>query len=168
MLDIVQSSFSAEPITIKLLEKLNNSSGIIAFIKTNPAIIEVINRFREMLISYELNSMISELSVVRFLLLSSYSFGTIIITLKIKLGESKAKDIYSKIKSSQNVQYAELRDCIFYGGEKYEDKIMGNQTFEHIIVCEEKRYAKYVENAWWIKYPSKFIRFCNSILKKSI
>ena len=101
-------------------------------------------------------------------MLTSYSIGTIIITLKIKLGKSKAEDIYSHIKTSGNVQYDSLRDCIFYGGDEYEDKIMANSDFEAIIISEEQQLEKYVEQTWWIKYPSKFVEFIGTILKKLI
>ncbi|EMB96374.1 Uncharacterised protein [Streptococcus mutans] len=113
MMDTIRGELISKPITVELLEKSNISTDIIAFVKVNPIIIELINRFRDMSVSYELDSMGNELSVVRFLVLTSYSLGNIIITLKIKLGESKAEDIYSKIKSAQNVKYSELRDCIF-------------------------------------------------------
>ncbi|HEM3203183.1 TPA: hypothetical protein U0910_001214 [Streptococcus suis 8830] len=168
MMDTIQSELIRQPITIESLENSNISMEIISFVKKNPATIELISRFRDISVSYELNSISSELSVVRFLLLTSYSLGTIIITLKIKLGESKAKDIFSNIKDAKDIEYSELRDCIFYGGEKYEDKIIGNPKFESIIFREEERHDKYVENTWWIKYPSMFMRGCSFILKKLI
>lgn len=168
MLDTIQNDFISKPITIDLLKTATISTDMLSFVRENPIILDLINRFREMSVSYELNSMISELSVIRFLVLTSYSLGTIIIMLKIKLGESKAKDIYSRIKLSSDVQYCELRDCIFYGGEKYEDRIMGNPSFEHVIVSEEEKYDKYVESAWWIKYPYQVTRIFISVLKKLI
>lgn len=168
MLHTFQNDLISKPITIDLLKNTNISTDILSFIQNNPIILEFMNRFREISVSYELNSMTSELSVIRFLVLTSYSLGTIIIMLKIKLGESKAKDIYSRIKLSNCVQYRELRDCIFYGGEKYEDRIMGDQTFEQIIVNEENQYDKYVESEWWIKYPSQVVRVFISMLKKFI
>lgn len=169
VMDTIHGNVVNIPITIESLENSNISMEIISFAKKNPVIIELINRFRDISVSYELNSMSSELSVIRFLLLTSYSIGTIIITLKIKLGESKAKDIFSKIKSlGGHVEYSDLRDCIFYGGEKYEDKIMGNPYFESIILSEEESFDKYIEGTWWIKYPSKFVRGCSFFLKKLI
>ncbi|VGW00100.1 Uncharacterised protein [Streptococcus pyogenes] len=168
MLDTLKDSFAAQPITIPLLESANISSDILSFVKEHPGILDIMNRFRELSVSYELNSATSELSVVRFLVLASYSLGTIIITLKIKLGESKAKDICSRIKLSSDVQYCELRDCIFYGGEKYENRIMGNEIFENIILSEEGKYDKYVESTWWIKYPSQVVRIFILVLKKLI
>lgn len=169
VMDTIHGNVVNIPITIESLENSNISMEIISFAKKKPVIIELINRFRDISVSYELNSMSSELSVIRFLLLTSYSIGTIIITLKIKLGESKAKDIFSKIKSlGGHVEYSDLRDCIFYGGEKYEDKIMGNPYFESIILSEEESFDKYIEGTWWIKYPSKFVRGCSFFLKKLI
>ena len=117
----VYGQISNEPITLETLMNLNLSAEVISFFKENPDVIELIKRLREMSISIEIHSFTSELSVIRFLLLTAYSLGTIIITSKIKLGKSKAKDLYNKIKSSPEVQYSELRDCIFYGGEEYEN-----------------------------------------------
>ena len=109
----IKEPISNESITLETLMKLNLSTEVISFFKENPDAIELIKRFREMSISFEIHSLTSELSVIRFLLLTAYSLGTIIITSKIKLGKSKAKDLYNKIKSSPEVQYSELRDCIF-------------------------------------------------------
>lgn len=168
MVDTVYNELMTKPITIDSLEKLNISSDIVFFLKANPIALELMDRFRNISLSYELNAISAELSLMRFLLLTSYSLGTIIITLKIKLGESKAEDIYLKIKSSQNVRYSELRDCIFYGGERYKDKVMGDPYFEEIVISKEKSFGKYEENTWWIKYPSIFINKCSWILKRLI
>lgn len=164
----IHSELINKQITIKSLENSNISMDIISFVKDNPYIIDLMNRFREMSIAHDLNSFTSDLSTLRFLLLTSYSIGTIIITLKIKLGKSKAEDVYSHIKSSDDVQYDSLRDCIFYGGDEYESKIMANSDFEAIIISEEQQLEKYVEQTWWIKYPSKFVEYIGTKLKKWI
>lgn len=79
-----------------------------------------------------------QVSIFEFLIFGGYSIGIILIKLKIKLGESKAKEIFKQIKSDvNNVNYELLRDCVFYGGEKYEEKIMDNENFERIIFIHE-------------------------------
>ena len=168
MVEVIQKEFYSNPITLDLLNKQGLNPDVLSFIKENPYIIDLMNRFREMYIAHDLNSFTSDLSTLRFLLLTSYSIGTIIITLKIKLGKSKAEDVYSHIKSSDGVQYDSLRDCIFYGGDEYESKIMANSDFEAIIISEEQQLEKYVEQTWWIKYPSKFVEYIGTKLKKCI
>lgn len=124
---------------VELLEEKTFPSEVVRFLKDNP---NFFNKFEQIIISYELNEIFSKISLIRFLILSSYSIGKIVIDLKIKLGELKAKDIYNKIRKSENVQYSDLRDCIFYGGEKYKDKIFANPSFEYTIVEKESNFKK--------------------------
>lgn len=164
----INGQISNESITLETLMKLNLSTEIISFFKENPDAIELIKRFKEMSISFEIHSLTSELSVIRFLLLTAYSLGTIIITSKIKLGKSKAKDLYNKIKSSPEVQYSELRDCIFYGGEEYENRIMDNEILRSKIISEEEKCDKNQDSKWWEIWSAKFIETCSLIFKKMI
>ena len=123
----------------ELLEEETFPSEVVRFLKDNP---NFLNKFEQIIISYELNEIFSKISLIRFLILSSYSIGKIVIDLKIKLGELKAKDIYNKIRKSKNVQYSDLRDCIFYGGDKYKDKIFANPSFEDTLVETESNFKK--------------------------
>ncbi len=164
----IYGQISNEPITLETLMNLNLSTEVISFFKENPDVIELIKRLREMSISFGINAFTSELSVIRFLLLTAYSLGTIIITSKIKLGKSKAKDIYNKIKSSPEVQYSELRDCIFYGGEEYENRIMDNEILRSKIISEEEKCDKNQDSKWWEIWSAKFIETCSLIFKKMI
>lgn len=164
----INGQISNESITLETLMKLNLSTEVISFFKENPDAIELIKRFREMYISFEIHSLTSELSVIRFLLLTAYSLGTIIITSKIKLGKSKAKDLYNNIKSSPEVQYSELRDCIFYGGEEYENRIMDNEILRSKIISEEEKCDKNQDSKWWEIWSAKFIETFSLIFKKMI
>lgn len=128
----------------------------------------LLNKIGDMPISRSLSRINYEFSLIRSLLLSSYSIGTIIINLKIKLGESKARDIYSRVRTASIVQYVDLRDCIFYGGEKYEDRIMSNPYFEDIIRQVESDYTKYEKTSLWIAIPSKACEFIVEMIKKTI
>lgn len=135
----VQSELFFNNYLEELIGKQTLLSKFIRFLKNNP---NLLNKFKQILISYELNEIYSKISLLRFLILSSYSIGKIIIDLKIRLGELKARDIYNKIRKSENVKYSDLRDCIFYGGEKYEDKIFANPSFEYIIAEKESNFKK--------------------------
>lgn len=135
----VQSELLFNYYLVELLEQQTLPSEVVRFLKDNP---NLLNKFEKILISYELNEIYSKISLIRFLILSSYSIGKIVIDLKIRLGELKARDIYNKIRKSENVKYSDLRDCIFYGGEKYEDKIFANPSFEYTIVEKESNFKK--------------------------
>ena len=91
-----------------------------------------------------------------------------IITFLIIIQESKSKDIYDKIILSEEVKYTELRDCIFYGGAKYEDKILSNPDYRFIILKEESCREKYKETSLWITVPSKVIGCLMMLMKKLI
>ena len=82
---------------------------------------------------------------ITFILFSSYSIARILVGLKIKIGEAKAKDIYEKIENQENVAYEDLRDCIFYGGEKYQDKIFSNREYKNTIISTEQGFEFYDE-----------------------
>ena len=155
------------------LRKVNNMTWIFGVLTT--LLISVVFEYGLQYIpnelisnSYEMSEINSKLSLIRFLMLASYSIGNILINFKIKLGEAKAKDIYDKISISTMVQYPELRDCIFYGGEKYEDKILSNPDFKSIIVKEESNFEKYKETSKWIIIPTKVIGCLMLIMKKMI
>lgn len=157
-----QNELISKVITVESLEQFKVS------IKVKQIIVDLLKRFIEISNSYEMSSINSELSLMRFLMLTSYSIGSIIINLKIKLGESKSKDIYDKIILSEEVKYTELRDCIFYGGEKYEDKILSNPDYRFIILKEESCREKYKETSLWITVPSKVIGCLMMLMKKLI
>ena len=107
-------------------------------------------------------------SLVSFLSISSYSLGKILFDLKIRLGEAKAKDIYEKIENQENVAYEDLRDCIFYGGEKYQDKIFSNREYKKTIISTEHGFEFYVEKRNWVIGISHFIQNVVEFLKKRI
>lgn len=66
------------------------------------------------------------------------------------------------------MKYQELRDCIFYGGEKYEDKILSNPDYKSIILKEESSSKKYEETSLWITVPSKVKDWLMMFMKKLI
>ncbi|MEB3060901.1 hypothetical protein VJJ74_07060 [Parvimonas micra] len=160
----VQSELFFNYYLVELLEQQTLPSEVVRFLKDNP---NLLNKFEKILISYELNEIYSKISLIRFLILSSYSIGKIVIDLKIKLGELKAKDIYNKIRKSENVQYSDLRDCIFYGGKEYEDKIFTNTSFESIISKKESNFKK-CDEATYFKIINKLGDSLLNFFKKFI
>ena len=105
---------------------------------------------------------------ITFSILSSYSIARILFGLKDKLGKAKAKDIYEKIENQENADYEDLRDCIFYGGEKYQDKIFSNREYKKTIISTEQGFQFYVEKCNWINTISKFSKNVVEFLKKRI
>ena len=100
--------------------------------------------------------------------IASYSLGKILFDLKLRLGEAKAKDIYEEIENQENVDYEDLRDCIFYGGEKYQDKIFSNREYKNTIISTEQGFEFYVEKRNWVIGISRFAQNVVGFLKKLI
>ena len=159
-------------ITIDVIEKDNLSSEIIAFLKSNPVVLEHLNGLRkvlnELIANMTLGRASSVLSIVTFLFIASYSLGKILFDLKLRLGEAKAKDIYEEIENQENVDYEDLRDCIFYGGEKYQDKIFSNREYKNTIISTEQGFEFYVEKRNWVIGISRFAQNVVGFLKKLI
>ena len=166
--DGLQNLYDIETITLEELKQVNLSDNWLTIFEREPVLIDILNKFIEICINDQISSIRAQVSLIGFLLLISYSIGSILINLKIKLGESKAKDIYVRIKEAKDVRYVDLRDCIFYGGDKYEDKIMEQEEYEKIIVDEEKKYNRYEETCGLIIFFDKTIQYCMKILKKMI
>ena len=117
--------------------------GLSLFKETILGIPEFISYIIGMKFIYILQNMEKILGVsenITFILFSSYSIARILVGLKIKIGESKAKDIYEKIENQEYADYEDLRDCIFYGGEKYQDKIFSNREYKKTIISTEQGF----------------------------
>lgn len=105
---------------------------------------------------------------ITFSILSSYSIARIIFGLKDKLGKAKAREIYENLQKQSNVSYSVLRDCIFYGGEKYQDKIFSNREYKNTIISTEQGFEFYVEKRNWVIGISRFAQNVVGFLKKLI
>ena len=105
---------------------------------------------------------------ITFSILSSYSIARIIFGLKDKLGKAKAREIYENLQKQSNVSYSVLRDCIFYGGEKYQDKIFFNREYKNTIISTEQGFEFYVEKCNWVISISHFTQNVVGFLKKLI
>ena len=166
------SVYEYREVTIDIIEKSGASFEFMTFLKSNPLVLNMLNDVRRNLydlLEYKnLATASSIFSLVSFLSISSYSLGKILFDLKLKLGEAKAKDIYEKIEIQENVAYEDLRDCIFYGGEKYQDKIFFNREYKNTIISTEQGFEFYDEKRKWVIGISHFAQNVVEILKKLI
>ena len=172
MKDMYSSVYEYREVTIEAFEKSGASFEFITFLKSNPIVMEILQYVQRNiydLLKYKnLAEASSVFSLVAFLSISSYSLGKILFDLKIRLGEAKAKDIYEKIENQENVDYEDLRDCIFYGGEKYQDKIFSNWEYKKTIISTEQGFQFYVEKRNWVIIISHFTQNVVGFLKKLI
>ena len=156
---------------LSLFNENSMFEGLSLFKKTILGIPEFISYIKKMKFIYILQNMEKILGVsknITFILFSSYSIARILVGLKIKIGEAKAKDIYEKIENQENVAYEDLRDCIFYGGEKYQDKICSNPEYKKTIISTEQGFEFYVEKRKWVIGISHFTQNVVEFLKKLI
>ena len=172
MKDMYSIVYEYREVTIEAIEKSGASFEFITFLKSNPIVMEILQYVQRNiydLLKYKnLATASSIFSLVSFLSISSYSLGKILFDLKLRLGEAKAKDIYEKIENQENVDYEDLRDCIFYGGEKYQDKIFSNREYKKTIISTEQGFEFYVEKRNWVIGISHFTQNVVEFLKKRI
>ena len=172
MKNMYSSVYEYRQVTIDIIEKSGASFEFITFLKSNPLVMEILKGVQhdlyDLLKYKNLATASSIFSLVSFLSISSYSLGKILFDLKLRLGESKAKDIYEKIENQENVDYEDLRDCIFYGGEKYQDKIFSNREYKKTIISTEQGFEFYVEERNWVIRISHFTQNVVGFLKKLI
>lgn len=172
MKDMYSIVYEYREVTIEAIEKSGASFEFITFLKSNPIVMEILQYVQRNiydLLKYKnLATASSIFSLVSFLSISSYSLGKILFDLKLRLGEAKAKDIYEKIENQENVDYEDLRDCIFYGGEKYQDKIFSNREYKKTIISTEQGFEFYVEKRNWVIGISHFTQNVVEFLKKLI
>ena len=172
MKNMYSSVYEYRQVTIDIIEKSGASFEFITFLKSNPLVMEILKGVQhdlyDLLKYKNLATASSIFSLVSFLSISSYSLGKILFDLKLRLGEAKAKDIYEKIENQENVDYEDLRDCIFYGGEKYQDKIFSNPEYKKTIISTEQGFEFYVEKRKWVIGISHFTQNVVEFLKKLI
>ena len=172
MKNMYSSVYEYRQVTIDIIEKSGASFEFITFLKSNPLVMEILKGVQhdlyDLLKYKNLATASSNFSLVSFLSISSYSLGKILFDLKLRLGEAKAKDIYEIIENQENVDYEDLRDCIFYGGDKYQDKIFSNPEYKKTIISTEQGFEFYVEKRKWVIGISHFTQNVVEFLKKLI
>lgn len=81
-------------------------------------------------------------SFIISLVAASYGISTLMVKIKsgagIFIAEYEYENILNKQKSGKNPTYETLRDCIYYGGDVYKEKIMENPQFRTVIIDTEK------------------------------
>lgn len=172
MKNMYSSVYEYRQVTIDIIEKSGASFEFITFLKSNPLVMEILKGVQhdlyDLLKYKNLATASSIFSLVSFLSISSYSLGKILFDLKLRLGVAKAKDIYEIIENQENVDYEDLRDCIFYGGDKYQDKIFSNPEYKKTIISTEQGFEFYVEKRKWVIGISHFTQNVVEFLKKLI
>ncbi|MGT2756092.1 hypothetical protein [Streptococcus ovuberis] len=115
------------------------------------------------------------LSQISFLWLSSYAIGSLIINTKLKVASLVAEDLYSKIqdiRNRENIEYEVVRDCIYFGGERFQELIFYDKSLKWKIREKEKELQFYQETnkairfAQWMR--TKIIKLLKRLIYKEI
>lgn len=145
------------------------SSELIFFLNT-PEVLQILTELKNLLFPIIVKEQFDMVSVFSFLWLSGYTIGSMIIGIKLKLGDSKARDIYDKIILSEDeVCYSDLRDIIFYGDELYRYRIMDKSQYRILInTYESSKVFSKIQYNWSIN----ILKYCRfgfvKLLKKLI
>lgn len=120
-------------VTPEMIEQIGLPKEINEYL-SNEQLAEIISQYREIVIDVKLDAEKEVFTTIGNLCISSYTLGTLIINYKIKLGEYIAKEKYRQLSKYTGVDlYKEIRDCVFYGGENYKDKIMENRNYVELV-----------------------------------
>lgn len=120
-------------VTPEMIEQIGLPKEINEYL-SNEQLAEIISQYREIVIDVKLDAEKEVFTTIGNMCISSYTLGTLIINYKIKLGEDIAKDKYKQLSKYTGMDlYKEIRDCVFYGGENYKDKIMENGNYEELV-----------------------------------
>ena len=147
--------------------------AIVDYIYKTP---ETFKMFNTIIDKWTTNETSSILGTMNFLCISSYSLGSFIINMKLKLGDSKAKEIYSELiaqektsKSDDSQTYSKIRDCIFYGGESYKNRIIDNLKYRELIDKVEFSKTKHtIRHNCFINLLKKLWNWINNRLRSWI
>lgn len=170
---MMRDNLAVKTITIEMLQNTGQfTDDVVETIKSNPILLEILNKFVHIVAFNKADKDVRLLYTIEFLCVSSYSIGALLINIKLRLGESKAKDIYKELLSNNVTndleKYKLLRDCVFYGGQKFEESIMKNSEYVNIINEHESSKEFYEEKREWILIPLLIVSWFNNLLKKCI
>lgn len=87
------------------------------------------------------------LEMTKFLIISAYSLGLIIIKLRLNYFDKQAEKYYNKllygiVSNDKKEIYSICKYCVFYGGESYKNRILDNEVFRAIICEEEESFLQ--------------------------
>lgn len=120
-------------VTPEMIEQIGLPKEINEYL-SNEQLAKIISQYREIVIDVKLDAEKELFTTLGNMCISSYTLGTLIINYKIKLGEYIAKDKYKQLSKYTGMDlYREIRDCVFYGGGHYKDKIMENGNYEELV-----------------------------------
>lgn len=113
-------------------------------------LVNEINEIIELIFVTIFRSELKVFSTINFLWLSGYVIGSIIINIKLKLGEMRATAIYDKLLSDQEVEYSDLRDAVYFGGDTFKHRVVDNVVYRKIIYDteSEKEFLKIKHNCF--------------------
>lgn len=107
------------------------------------------------------DSFVLEFSFILATLKISYSLGKIIIRSKVKRNETKALHIFRESISVKSIiSYDILKECAFYGGNKYENLLMINENAKAIIENAESS-IQVPDTTWKNKLKTWWDHFIN-------
>ena len=123
-------------------------------------------------LSYTARNILEKLlELNKFLIISAYSLGVIIIKLRLNYFDKKAekyynKLLYDKVLNDKEDIYSICKYCVFYGGESYKNRILDNKVWREIICEIEQSYLQELlqnsENSYLINITKRM----KSIFKK--
>ena len=97
-------------------------------------------------LSYTARNILEKLlELNKFLIISAYSLGVIIIKLRLNYFDKKAekyynKLLYGKVSNDKEEIYSICKYCVFYGGESYKNRILDNEVCREVISEKEESF----------------------------
>ncbi|EGD31137.1 hypothetical protein [Streptococcus sanguinis] len=173
IMEYINQSRSDIDIYKQMIHQYKIPKAIVDYIYKTP---ETFKMFNTIIDKWTTNETSSILGTMNFLCISSYSLGSFIINMKLKLGDSKAKEIYSELiaqektsKSDDSQTYSKIRDCIFYGGESYKNRIIDNLKYRELIDKVEFSKTKHtIRHNCFINLLKKLWNWINNRLRSWI
>ncbi|HFU3943010.1 TPA: hypothetical protein ACGO2T_001748 [Streptococcus suis] len=115
-----------------------------------PSVIQVMNDIVRLISPVIIQSQLNIFTTLSFLWLSGYTIGSIIIGVKIKLGDAIAREKTQTLYNEDGeVSYNDLRDIIYFGNESYRDRILDNSHYRMIIERYESNKEILSTNYHW-------------------
>lgn len=111
------------------------------------------------------------LEMNKFLIISAYSLGVIIIKLRLNNFDKKAEKYYNKllygiVSNDKEEIYNICKYCVFYGGESYKNRILDNEVCREVICEKEESFLQELLQNSENNYFISFMKRMKSIFKK--
>ena len=111
------------------------------------------------------------LEMNKFLIISAYSLGVIIIKLRLNYFDKQAEKYYNRLLygtvSNDKIDiYNICKYCVFYGGQSYKNRILDNKVWREIICEIEQSYLQELLQNSENNYLINIAKRIKSIFKK--